>query len=297
MDSTQIRVLLDKALPGPLRSLAKSCTQLYAIGTLPAPGLPRVAVVGSRTPTASGHRMAYEIGRDLARAGVVVVSGLARGIDSAAHRGALDGGGVTVAVLGSGIDVVYPRTSRDLALEIPERGAVISEYPPGTPPLPFQFVHRNRLVAGYTQGTLVVEAGKRSGALITAGLALEMGRELWAVPGDPRRPGCLGNNRLLRDGAGFVLDARDILAGLGLVRGRSQAGETDDPVPAGLSETETCVWSALMREGSGDIEALSRRTGLTAAALLEAVSLLELSGHIERDGEGYGLNPRPGMRV
>jgi DNA processing protein len=217
----------------------------------------------------------------------VVVSGLARGIDAAAHRGALDGGGITVAFLGCGVDVVYPTSSREIAERIPERGALVSEYAPGTPPLPYQFVHRNRLVAAYTLGTVVVEGGAKSGALITAGMAVELGRELWAVPGDPRRPSCRGSNRLLRDGAGLILDAGDLLAAIGLREAGKDEGSASRP--PGLSAGEVKIWESLALQGSGDPESLSRRTGLTAAALLEGLSLLELAGHIERDDEGYAL--------
>jgi len=289
---SSVHLLDESHLPPAFRTVTPRCRRLYVCGSLPPEHVPKVAVVGSRTPSPSGRHTAYEMGRGLARAGVVVVSGLARGIDAAAHQGALDAGGITVAVLGSGVDVVYPRSSRELAAAIPERGALVSEYPRGTPPLPYQFVHRNRLVAAYTLGTLVVEGGARSGALITAGYAVEMSRELWAVPGDPRRPSCQGNNRLLRDGAGVVLDAADVLAAVGLAVHRLDPGEMDPP--ADLSDAETAVWKSLTRRGPGDPEALSRRTGLTAAALLEALSLMELAGHIERDGEGYVLVERGG---
>jgi len=222
----------------------------------------------------------------LARAGVVVVSGLARGIDLASHEGALDAGGNTVAFLGAGTDVLYPRSSRQVAKRIPGRGALVSEYSPGTPPLPFRFVERNRLVAAYTRGTLVVEAGEKSGALITAGFALELGRDLWAVPGDPRRPTCRGSNRLLRDGAGVVLEAADLLVALGL---GTRGDEEGDAAPVGLSPPEERVWRSLATRGPADAEELSRRTRLPAAQLLEALSLLELAGHVKRDGEGYVL--------
>ena len=155
--------------PPPARPDPVPVGGFFVAGTLPPEDRPRVAIVGSRAPSAGGERTTYALARGLAAAGVVVVSGLARGIDAAAHRGALDGGGVTVAFLGCGLDVVYPRSSRRLAEEIPARGALVSEYEPGAPPLPYRFVERNRLVAAYTAGTLVVEAGAKSGALITAG--------------------------------------------------------------------------------------------------------------------------------
>jgi DNA processing protein len=293
MEPLRHRLLTGEDIPRSLRVLNRPCRRLFVTGTLPPEDHPRVAVVGSRAPSAGGERTTYELARGLAAAGVVVVSGLARGIDAAAHRGALDGGGVTVAFLGCGLDVVYPRSSRRLAEEIPARGALVSEYEAGAPPLPYRFVERNRLVAAYTAGTLVVEAGAKSGALITAGLALELGRELWAVPGDPRRPSTRGSNRLLRDGAGVVLDAGDLLAALGLLSLCMTAGAGAPEPPAGLTGDLARVWRALAEGGAGDAESLSRRTGLTAAALLEALSMLEVGGHICRDREGYEL-ARPG---
>jgi len=293
MDPRRTFRLEADALPSALRSLCPPCRRLYIRGRLPAEGRPRVAVVGSRTPSGSGRRVAYDLGWGLARAGIVVVSGMARGIDAAAHRGAADAGGITVAFLGNGVDVVYPRSHRELAASILERGALVSEYPDGTPPLPYHFVARNRLVAAYTRGTAVVEAGAKSGALITAGLALELGRDLWAVPGDPLRPVCRGSNRLVRDGAGVILDAGDLVVALGLERAGT-GGEA--PEPEGLAGGERAVWRSLDRDGAADAEALARRTGLPAARILEALSVLELTGIIEREGDGYRTARRTGTR-
>jgi DNA processing protein len=235
--------------------------------------------------------MAHALGFGLARSGVVVVSGLARGIDASAHQGALDAGGITVAFLGGGVDVIYPPSSRDLIRAIPERGALMSEYGPGTPPQPYHFVKRNRLVAAYTRGVVVVEAGPDSGALITVSKALELGREVWAMPGDPDRLTTRGNNRLLRDGAGCVLDAEDVLVALGLMRCRSET-DAELPVPPGLSDAEGRVWCALRDSGASDVEFLARRTRLPVAALLEALSWLELSGHVTRVANAFVLARR-----
>jgi DNA processing protein len=281
------RVLSGLEIPEDLRAIPDPCLRLFVRGTLPEGGAPRVAVVGSRTPSWSGRRTAHAIAFGLARAGVVVVSGLARGIDAAAHEGALDAGGVTLAFLGTGVDVLYPRSCRRLAERIPDRGALISEYEPGSPPLPYHFVLRNRLVAAYTKGVLVVEAGPQSGALITAGKALELGREVWAVPGDPDRLTTKGSNRLLRDGAGCVLDAEDLLVALGLTRRGGEPGE--ELIPPGLTESEERAWRAIRDEGTANVECLARTTGLPVAALLEALSLLELTGHVSRDGSAFRL--------
>ena len=272
--------------PRGLNDLERPPHALFVDGELPRPGARRVAIVGSRSPSPSGVWMAYGLARELARAGVVVASGLARGIDSAAHRGALDGGGATVAFLGCGVDVMYPRSSRELGASIVSNGALVSEYPDGSPPRPFRFVERNRLLAAYTEATIVVEAGEKSGALITAGIALQYGRYLWSVPGDPRRPCSRGSNRLLRDGAGVALDAMDVLVGLGLL---GSGGETVSMLPAGLSAPEEKVVKVLSECGFADLEVLTRRCRLATATLLEAVSLLELAGHVRREPEGYAL--------
>jgi DNA processing protein len=171
-----------------------------------------VAIVGSRQGSGYGLRMAEQLGSDLGVRGATVVSGLARGVDTAAHRGALDAGGRTVAVLGSGVDVVYPPENRRLADAIIGAGAVVSQFPMGTPPLPHHFPARNRLIAGITLGTVVVEAAERSGALITARLAGELGREVYAVPGNATSPGSQGANALIQDGAKLVQGWEDVVA-------------------------------------------------------------------------------------
>lgn len=175
-----------------------------------------VAVVGSRAPTAPGKAFTRELAADLAGGGATVVSGMARGIDTAAHEGAIEGSGMTIAVLGCGADVVYPPESRRLRDRIAEQGAIVSEYAPGTGPLAWRFPARNRIVSGMTRATVVAEAPERSGALITARLALEQGREVLAVPGSPFFPHTAGSNRLLLDGAAPVTCAGDVLPALGI---------------------------------------------------------------------------------
>ena len=286
------RVLTGSKIPEDLRDIPEPCRTLHVLGALPDPALLRVAVIGSRTPSPSGRRMAHGLAFGLARAGVVVVSGLARGIDATAHQGALDAGGITVGFLGGGLDVIYPRSSRHIAAAIPGRGALFSEYPAGTPPRPYHFIKRNRLVAAYTRGVVVVEAGPNSGALITVSKALELGREVWAMPGDPDRLTTRGNNRLLRDGAGCVLDAEDVLVALGLCR-RVTGDASLEPLPPGLSDAEAQVWRALQDGGASDMELLARRTRLPVAVLLEALSWLELAGHVSRVENAFVLGRRP----
>ena len=208
-----IVTISDAAYPNRLRNIYDPPCLLYVRGRLPAfDDEAAVAVVGTRDCTPYGVSCAEKLGFGLAAGGALVVSGLARGIDSAALRGALRGGGTVTAVLGNGLDVVYPRENRYLYEDIAASGALLSEYPPGTPPEGRHFPVRNRIMSGLSLATLVVEAPERSGALITAGTALEQGRDVFAVPGPIDAPASVGCNRLIRDGAGLVTDAWDILA-------------------------------------------------------------------------------------
>ena len=186
-------------------------TVLYAWGNLAALVLPRVAIVGTRNPSVYGLRMAEEFGSDLGQRGICVVSGLARGIDAAAHRGCLKNDGATLAVLGCGIDVTYPREHRQLATLIAQNGLIVSEFPPGTSPSPHNFPVRNRVVSGLSFGVLVIEAGERSGSLITARLAMEQNREVFALPGNVTSPLSLGPNFLIKEGAKLTQGWRDIV--------------------------------------------------------------------------------------
>jgi DNA processing protein len=202
----------DPAYPSLLRSIDLPPPFLLVRGALArADGL-AVALVGSRRGTPYGLRVAERLGADLGARGVTVVSGLAHGVDTAAHRGALDVAGRTIAVLGSGVDVVYPPENRRLAGDVIQAGALVSQFPMGTPPLSHHFPARNRLIAGMTLGTVVVEAAERSGALITARLAGELGREVYAVPGNISSPGSQGANALIQDGAKLVQTWEDIVA-------------------------------------------------------------------------------------
>ena len=208
-----ILTIQDAGYPNRLRNIYDPPCLLYVRGRLPAfDDEAAVAVVGTRDCTPYGVSCAEKLGFGLAAGGALVVSGLARGIDSAALRGALRGGGTVTAVLGNGLDVVYPRENRYLYEDIAASGALLSEYPPGTPPEGRHFPVRNRIMSGLSLATLVVEAPERSGALITAGTALEQGRDVFAVPGPIDAPASVGCNRLIRDGAGLVTDAWDILA-------------------------------------------------------------------------------------
>jgi DNA processing protein len=215
--------------PPLLRELWDPPAVLFYRGFLPNPEKPLAAVVGTRRPSGAGAAAAYDMARALARGGVPVVSGLALGIDAMAHRGNLEGGGATLAVLGSGLDQVYPASNRMLARRIIETGgALISEYPPGTEPRKWHFPARNRIISGLARGTLIVEAPQSSGALITAQFALDQGRDLWVASAGIASPLGEGNRRLSAEGARIVSSAGDILAEWGFI-GREDAG----PGPGG----------------------------------------------------------------
>jgi DNA processing protein len=230
-----------------------------------------VAAVGSRAATGLGLAFARALGRDLAASGLAVVSGLARGIDAAAHRGALDAGGRTVAVLGSGLDRLYPAENGDLARAIEEKGAVVSEFPLGTGPWKWNFPRRNRVIAGWARATVVVEAGVRSGALSTAHAALDEGRDVMAVPGHPSQPASEGTNALLRDGAILVRGAGDVLGELGLAPAAPPEATPGDEVLA-----------ALERDVPAGVDEIQARCGLALPALLARLAELEIASSVVR---------------
>jgi DNA processing protein len=238
------------------------------------PSAPAAAIVGSRRATSYGREVAEHFGRELAAAGVTVVSGMARGVDAAAHRGALATGGPTVAVWGAGPDRVYPKEHASLAEEIAAAGALVTEYPPGSAPLPHHFPERNRLIAGLAQVVIVVEADERSGALVTARLALDEGREVMAVPGSVFSRLSAGPNGLLRAGAAPALSAADVLAVLGVAPGATSR------------DAEPELLAALPHGESVSIERVAAACHLTVAATLEALLRCELDGWVVREADG-----------
>jgi len=239
---------------------------------------PAVAIVGARACSPYGSAVARLVGRELAAAGLVVVSGLARGVDGEAHRGALEAGGETVAVLGCGVDRDYPAAHAELARRICERGLVVSEYAPRVEPAPWRFPARNRIIAGLCAVTVVIEARERSGALITADLALEEGREVFACPGEITSALSAGTNALLRLGATPLTGAADVLEAFGLAAPSAQA-------PA-LGEAAGRVLATL-REGAASPDELVRVTGLSAGELAAALSELELGGLVAEEAGAY----------
>lgn len=275
--------LLDPDYPPLLKTIPDPPVLLYGLGRRPAGEL--LAIVGSRHPSETGRRAAATFAGEVAARGIGIVSGLARGIDTAAHRGALEAGGTTIAVLGCGIDRVYPPENARLFERIGAEGTILSEYPPGSEPLPGNFPGRNRIISGLSRGTLVVEATPDSGSLITAELALEQGREVLAVPGSIDRPTSAGPNRLIKDGAHPVTDSADILDVLWPQRPTSRAtgGES---FAATLAEPARSVWLALDSEPR-HFDELALKLGLTAGELSVILLHLELLG---------GVEPLPGAR-
>lgn len=289
----------DSAYPVLLASLHDSPPVVYIRGGLAPEDCRAVALVGTRRMSAYGRFMAGRLARDLAGAGYTIVSGLARGIDGVVHAAALDCGGRTVAVLAGGLDCVYPPEHQDLASRAAGRGALLSEYPPGTPTVSGNFPARNRLISGMALATVVVEAGLRSGALLTAGFALEQGREVFAVPGRVGDPGSAGAHALLQDGAGLVQSAADIIAALpdwarpyaageaDQAAGNDDHGRDDDDVNvdgAGLSMTGAQRRIlALVERGPCREEQLIEVGGGTAAGMVRAALVrLEMQGLVKR---------------
>ena len=301
----QILTLADEAYPRTLLEITDPPLLLYVKGALALLQRPALAIVGARTASAHGEANAEAFARHLASQGFTIVSGLAAGIDTAAHRGALSGrtagqaqGASTIAVIGTGIDRIYPSSNAALAREIAACGAIVSEFALGTPPLPHNFPRRNRIIAGLAQGVLVVEAALNSGSLITARLASETGREVFAIPGSIHSPLARGCHRLIRDGAKLVETAEDVIeelrGGLGerlpeaarpAARSRRRAS-MDTPhasaqVNLPLDDEAARVLGAIAHEPV-DLDTLAPRCGLTVDALYAILLPLELDGHITR---------------
>ena len=279
----------DPAFPSLLVAISDCPPVVWYRGDLTSLDVPMIAIVGSRAASSVAVDTAARLAADLAARGVTVVSGLARGVDSAAHRGALTTGR-TIAVLGSGVDCIYPPEHKPLAAQIAEAGLVVSEYPPGTPPLPHHFPLRNRLISGLSLAVVVIEASEKSGSLITAGCALEQGREVMAVPGNVLSGRNRGGHALLKDGAKIVETADDIVEGLGW----DPASDRSVNPGANSSPTASSADPVLRAMVSGepyDLDTLSIRSGLDARRLLPRLIELELAGLVRRYGGGRFVRP------
>ena len=267
--------LADDDYPPLLKQLVDPPLALFYRGNLALAQTPSVAMVGSRRASAYAISAATHLARELVSAGVTIVSGLARGVDAASHQAALDASGHTIAILGTGIDIVYPRSHRRLFQSIAEHGLILTEFPPGTPPFRYNFPVRNRIISGITLGTVIVEATGRSGSLITARMAAEQNREVFAVPGPIFSPGSEGTHRLIQYGAKLVHETNDILDELpgGLCVPTTAPVEPDSP----LRE----VLDAFRREQGTHIDAIAETLGRSVAGLSEPVLQLELGGWLK----------------
>ncbi len=289
----QVLNICDHDYPERLKTIPDPPPLLYVSGTLAKADEVAVAIVGGRRATACGLLITEEIARDLAGYGITVLSGLARGIDAAAHRGALAGKGRTIAVLGCGIDRTYPPEHAALRRTIEDHGAVISELPIGAPPQSHHFPRRNRILSGMSMGVLVTEAALKSGSLITAKLALEQGRDVFAVPGSVKEDACRGSNGLIKEGAKLVEGAQDILdeitpqldarmrAGLSI----RSASLSSDPIPLGAEEA--LIYHALSYEPQS-VDTVIASTRLTPARVTSTLLALELNGRVRQlPGQQY----------
>src|SRR5262245_51400817 len=271
-----IITLADENYPRTLLEIADPPALLYAAGRTELLSRPALAIVGSRNASAQGERNAETFARALSDAGLAIVSGLALGIDAAAHRGGLAGASGTIAILGTGIDVVYPRRNAELAAEVARRGLLLSEFSPGTRPAAHNFPRRNRLISGLAQGCLVVEAALASGSLITARAAADQGREVFAIPGSIHSPLSKGCHALIKSGAKLVESADDVLAELGGWRRSGYASTTD--AEAG-THSDTALL-AHMGHDPVDVDSLCQRAGLSAEQVSSELLRLELDGRV-----------------
>ena len=293
LERYKVKVLTceDPAYPPRLKEIYDYPPVLYVRGNLLPKDDPYLAVVGTRKPTVYGRQVAEEIVADLVRSRITIVSGLARGIDSIAHRTALDSGGETIAVFASGLDIVYPADNAKLAQAIMERGALVSEYPLGVRPKADNFPQRNRIMSGLSLGVLVVEAGERSGALITAHQAVEQNRDVFAIPGSILSPGSKGTNHLIQEGAKLVCNCNDILEELNLTT-MAQQLEIKEFLPA--NEKESRVLKQLTFE-PGHIDEICRCSGLAMPEVSSTLAILELKGIAKQVGNmNYVLSGRVG---
>lgn len=277
----------DSRYPTLLKEIADPPPLLFVLGDCAALAGPQLAMVGSRNPSPGGRDLAHAFARELAQRGLSVTSGLAMGIDAAAHRGALAGGGVTLAVAGTGLDQVYPSRHRELQDEILNAGgAVVSEFPVGVTPMAANFPRRNRIISGLSLGTLVVEAALRSGSLITARMALEQNREVFAIPGSIQSPLARGCNALIREGAKLVETVADILEELGLPPAPETPNSIRDNVDLGIDAEQLEVLKCVAYDPTS-VDTLVAATGKTPEIVSSLLLMLELQGRVISLSGGY----------
>ncbi len=275
----------EPAYPALLRYIFDPPRVLYIKGDPAVLQQPMLAIVGARKATHYGLGVAEKIARDLAAAGLCIVSGMARGIDTAAHKGALIARRPTVAVLGCGVDIVYPPENKKVMADIIASGAVISEFPPGTAPVGGNFPQRNRVISGLSRGVMVIEAAEKSGSLITADFALEQGRDVFAVPGQVTSPLNTGAHRLIKQGAKLVEDARDVLEELGLAAAAEEPREME--ITKSLTANEKKVYN-IVSDNPVNPEKIIGETGMSSAEVLSTLLVLELKGLVRQlPGQRY----------
>jgi DNA processing protein len=288
----------DDAYPRPLFEIADPPFALFAVGNLDRLRLPAVAVVGSRAASRYGRDVAMELGRNLSLAGVSVVSGFARGVDTAAHEAAREGPGGTIAVLGCGLDVEYPRENARLKESLSKEHLLLSEYPPGVEPSARNFPIRNRIIAGIAAGVVVVEASRRSGSLITARLAADFGRDVFAVPGSVFSQTSAGTHELLRDGAILCRGAEDVLAELfPAIQGARPLAPAPSVLPVTLSPDARLLLEILVRDGEASTDELGLAADMPAATVLAALFELEAAGLAAEAGPGRFSLADPGLGI
>jgi len=278
----QMITMDDSAYPILLKEIANPPFILYIRGNIDLNSTPMISIVGPRKFSAYGSQVASTFAKDLAQAGVIVVSGMALGIDAIAHQGALDVGGQTIAVLGDGLDdpSIHPRNNFNLSRDIIENGALVSEFPFGTPPLAFNFPARNRIIAGLTLGTLVIEAGEKSGTLITASLALDSNREVFSVPGSIFSQQSIGTNELIKKGAKVVTGVKDILEELNLGKGQIQK----DIIPKDFETPEEKIIMKLLSHEPIHIDNIAKVSKLSMSQISSQLSMMEIKGWIKNIG-------------
>jgi len=291
----EVITVLDESYPRILREIPGPPPVLYVRGTLPRQDEPTVAIVGTRRASSYGREATTQIASDLAAAGVTVVSGLAKGIDGFAHRAALDVAGRTVAVMASGVDIIYPPEHRQLAERIVESGALVSDYPPGAKPDAPNFPARNRIISGLSLATIVIEAPSRSGALITVGFAADQGRDVYAVPGSILSAASEGSNRLLRQGATPLTSAADLLDDLKL---SPSVVEEPGQIAFPMTDDERSLY-ALVTSEPQHIDELAYGAGFTIAAASALLTMLELKGLVVNAGAQHYMatSVRPRSRA
>lgn len=276
--------ILDENYPERLRNIPSPPYALFVKGRLPSEEMRSVAIVGARECTPYGEVMAREFAKKLVQEGVQIISGMARGVDSAGQSGALEAGGTSFGVLGCGVDICYPRDKIGLYMNLQERGGVISEFPLGTNPLPQYFPARNRIISGFADVILVMEAKEKSGSLITADMALEQGKDVYALPGPVNSRLSMGCNRLIRQGAGILLSPEELLIELGICQQKEK--ENDGQIKLLLETTENLVYSCLDLQPR-NLDCLFNMTKIPIAELTDTLMRLQLKGIVKEIARNY----------